>query len=150
MNLKQETKKIDNLLLSLNKSIMKKTKDQLVDYGLTLPRFHLLWKIGELQPINMSQLHEKLYIQNSTLTVLVDGLVEDTFVKRYRNPEDRRVVLLEITEEGKKCLQDILEIRQMFLQQGLDHLHPEEQKQLISLLTPVSKKVEGELKKDLV
>ncbi|MFO7815554.1 MAG: MarR family transcriptional regulator [Halanaerobiales bacterium] len=62
----------------------------------------------------MSFLHNKMHMANSTLTVIVDKLVQDRLVKRYRNPEDRRIVLLELTKKGKKKLSKMLDIRQSF------------------------------------
>jgi DNA-binding MarR family transcriptional regulator len=97
MNLNKETRDIDNLIRDINKYLVQFTKRNLKKNGLTMPRFKVLWNIKKNQPVNMSFLHKKMYMANSTLTVIVDKLVDEKFVKRYRSPEDRRVVLLELT-----------------------------------------------------
>ncbi|TDX48408.1 MarR family winged helix-turn-helix transcriptional regulator [Orenia marismortui] len=137
MKLKDETKEIDYLIRNMNKLLSQYTKEQLINKGLTLPRFKTLWMIAKLEPVNMSQLHEEMYIANSTLTVIVDRLVEDELVRRYRSPKDRRVVLLEVKAKGKECLEKILDIRQLFLEEGIKLLTKEEQGNLIKTLNKV-------------
>jgi len=94
----------------------------------------------------MSVLHEKMYMANSTLTVIVDKLEKEELVKRYRNSEDRREVLLELTEKGNDLLLEMLNVRQSFLENSLKELQLEKQKKLINLLKPVLKNLEQNMK----
>ena len=48
----------------------------------------------------MSELSQVLSLDNSTMTGLVDRLEKGGFVSRQSNPEDRRALLLYITESG--------------------------------------------------
>jgi DNA-binding MarR family transcriptional regulator len=48
-----------------------------------------------------STLARRLAMPKPTLTALVDGLVDRGYVTRERSPEDRRVVRLSITAEGR-------------------------------------------------
>ena len=141
-----ETKEIDRLIRDIHKHLVQYTKGKLKDIGLTMPRFLVLWHIRKFQSVNMSFLHEKMYMANSTLTVIVDKLVEEELVKRYRNPEDRRIVLLELTANGEELLKEILDIRQDFLEKGLADIEISEQKKIINLLKPVLGNLEEMLK----
>ncbi len=134
MNLKKETIEIDNLVRNINKILNCYTKAQLSDCNLTLARFYSLWVISKLEPVNMSQLKENIMVSNSTLTVTIDHLAEEGFVDRYRDRNDRRVVLLKITTKGKKQLQDLLKKRQKFFQESLKNLNQQQQNQIIKLL----------------
>lgn len=133
MELKEETVKLDNLLRGINTHLNKYTKTKLSKYNLTFPRFHTLWVISKLEPVNMSQLKKKLMAANSTPTVTVDHLVEEGFVDRCRDKKDRRIVLL-ITQQGKMQLQKLLNERQLFLQKALKEIDIDEQQQAICLL----------------
>ncbi len=146
MKLQSETREIDSLLRNINKLLVNYTKKQLAKYNLTLPRFHTLWMISKFQPVNMGSLHEEMLVAGSTLTIIVDYLVEKNIVKRYRCKDDRRVVLLEVTEQGEELVQSLLEERQSFLQQALLKLGTEEQKSLINLLKPVYESLETQSK----
>ncbi|QTL97403.1 MarR family transcriptional regulator [Iocasia frigidifontis] len=134
MELKEETVKLDNLLRRINIHLNKYTKTKLSKYSLTFPRFHTLWVISKLEPVNMSQLNKKLMAANSTLTVTVDHLVEEGFVDRCRDKKDRRIVLLKTTQQGKMQLQKLLNERQLFFQKALNEIDIDEQKQAICLL----------------
>ena len=132
--LKKETKDIDKLIRDIHRHLGQYTKRNLKKKDLTMPRFIVLWHIIKQQPVNMSFLHEKLYMANSTLTIIVDKLVEEELVKRYRNPEDRREVLLELTDKGDDLLCKMLYARQNFLEQALADLAPDKQQVMIELL----------------
>jgi DNA-binding MarR family transcriptional regulator len=67
----------------------------------------------------MGDIHEELHMANSTVTVIVDYLHEAGLVKRRRDADDRRVVLLEITDAGNKIMKDLLKQRQDFMKQAL-------------------------------
>lgn len=137
MELNNETEEIDKILRDIHKYLAQYTKVNLKKNNLTMPRFMVLWYISKCQSVNMSSLHEKMYMANSTLTVIVDKLVETEFVERYRSPKDRRVVLLELTESGDKKLCKILNLRQSFLQEAMDDLNLADQTKLIELLSPI-------------
>ncbi|RCW50470.1 MULTISPECIES: MarR family winged helix-turn-helix transcriptional regulator [unclassified Halanaerobium] len=147
MNLNKETRDIDKLVRDIHKYLVQFTKRNLKKNGLTMPRFMVLWNIKKNQPVNMSFLHEKMYMANSTLTVIVDKLVDEKFVKRYRSPEDRRVVLLELTESGDKLLCKMLYVRQSFLEKALNDLDLQEQDKVIESISSVCNNLESLLKK---
>lgn len=52
----------------------------------------------------LSELGEFLVVTRANITGLVDGLVKDGLVRRIDHPEDRRMVLAELTEKGKKFI----------------------------------------------
>lgn len=145
--LKKETRNIDKLIRDIHKHLVQYTKKHLKHNGLTIPRFSVLWHIKKSQPVNMSFLHKKMYMANSTLTIIVDKLVDKELVKRYRNPDDRRVVLLELTESGNKLLCKMLNIRQRFLQQAITELDSDKQQVLMELLGTILNNLENSLHK---
>lgn len=147
MDLNKETKELDKIIRDINKCLVEYTKNSLKENGLTMPRFLVLWHITKYEPVNMSVLHQKMYMANSTLTVIVDKLVKEVLVKRYRNSEDRREVLLELTEKGNDLLLEMLNVRQSFLENSLKELQLEKQNKLINLLKPVLKNLEQNMKK---
>ena len=147
MKINKKTKELDKIMRDINKYLVEYTKENLKENGLTMPRFLVLWHITKYEPVNMSVLHKKMYMANSTLTVIVDKLVKEELVKRYRNPEDRREVLLELTEKGNDLLCEMLNIRQSFLEKAMHKLNVEEKNTLINLLKPVAKNLEKNLKK---
>lgn len=68
----------------------------------TMAQMHCLHEIGELGTPTMSELSEELGLHPSTVTALVDALVEQGLVQRKRDPDDRRVVRVTHTAEGRR------------------------------------------------
>ncbi|MCC3145533.1 MarR family transcriptional regulator [Halanaerobium sp. Z-7514] len=111
--------KIEEKIRNISKYLNEYTKDQLKCHNLTLGRFHVMRVIIKSEPVSMGDIHHELHMANSTVTVIVDYLNEAELVKRYRDPEDRRVVLLELTDKGRKIMESLLEKRQDFMKRAL-------------------------------
>lgn len=64
---------------------------------------HILEAIGVRDPRNMSSVAKTLSVTVGTLTIAINNLVKKGYVNRVRSEEDRRVVLLSLTEKGEKA-----------------------------------------------
>lgn len=63
---------------------------------------HVIEAIGIGKPKNMTSVAKSLSVTTGTLTISVNSLVKKGFVERVRSEEDRRVVLISLTEKGKQ------------------------------------------------
>lgn len=63
---------------------------------------HVIEAIGTGKPKNMTSVARSLSVTTGTLTISVNSLVKKGFVERMRSEEDRRVVLISLTEKGKQ------------------------------------------------
>jgi len=85
--------------------------------------------------INQCQLGEELLIDKASMVRIIDTLCENGMIERTANPEDRRVHLLKITNDGEKWVlvirKHINEINEMFL----SFLPEEERRQFKENLT---------------
>lgn len=64
---------------------------------------HVIEAIGLSSAKNMSAVAKSLGVTTGTLTISVNSLVKKGFVDRVRSEEDRRVVLVSLSEKGKKA-----------------------------------------------
>jgi DNA-binding MarR family transcriptional regulator len=55
----------------------------------------------------MSELAAEIKISKQQLTPIIDRLIENSLVSRKTGEDDRRIVRIEITELGRKTLQEI-------------------------------------------
>ncbi|MEE9466329.1 MAG: MarR family transcriptional regulator [Candidatus Neomarinimicrobiota bacterium] len=67
---------------------------------LTVSQCHSLECLQTSGSLTMGQLAGKLYLEVSTMTRVVDNLVAKGLVTRISEPQDRRVIRVEITDEG--------------------------------------------------
>lgn len=56
---------------------------------------------GAGQPLTPSEISERTLTSSATMTATIDGLERRGWVRRISNPDDRRSVLVEITDEGQ-------------------------------------------------
>ncbi len=63
---------------------------------------HVIEAIGTAKSKNMSAVAKMLGVTMGTLTISVNALVKKGYVERVRSEEDRRVVLVSLTQQGKR------------------------------------------------
>ena len=61
---------------------------------------HIIEAIGEKEPKNMSTVAKIMSVTVGTLTIAFNSLVKKGYVHRERSEEDRRVVLISLTERA--------------------------------------------------
>ncbi len=81
-------------------SVEEKTLKKGGGSNLTVNDIHVIDAIGVGDVKNMSTVAKILGITTGTLTISVNGLVNKGYVERVRSEEDRRVVLVSLTEKG--------------------------------------------------
>lgn len=64
---------------------------------------HIIEAIGIGEPRNMSSVARTISVTTGTLTTAINSLVRKGYVKRVRSEEDRRVVLISLTEKGYRA-----------------------------------------------
>nr|WP_267471851.1 MarR family transcriptional regulator [Turicibacter sanguinis] len=75
-----------------------------------MTEIHVIEAIRKCEPSTMGTVSKRLMITMGTLTTSVNRLVEKGYVTRKRDVNDRRVVLLDLTEKG----QSVFEIHEAF------------------------------------
>ncbi|MBM4166147.1 MAG: MarR family transcriptional regulator [Ignavibacteria bacterium] len=87
---------------------MKRLLDaKLVDYNITATQYIVLMRMVEEDGISLTELGERLHLDNPTLTGIIDRMERDRFLRRQRDTIDRRVVNVYLTENGKMLCKEI-------------------------------------------
>lgn len=74
----------------------------LASIGVSQPLLNSLAIIeGADQPLTPSEISERTLTSSATMTATIDALERRGWVRRVANPEDRRSLLVEITDEGQ-------------------------------------------------
>ncbi len=76
-------------------------------YPLSPSQAHALQVLGQREQLPLYQLALHLHLEKSTVSRLVNGLVEHAWVKRNINPENRREVLLRLTHAGRTVFEAV-------------------------------------------
>lgn len=102
-------------------------------FGITVEQFHILRHIRKGHG-SVSELAEAKGISRPAISQAVELLVNRGLVTRRQNPEDRRFVQLELTENGEQLLSAIFRENRAWMEGKLSVLTPEQMTQIIAAL----------------
>jgi DNA-binding MarR family transcriptional regulator len=72
----------------------------LAEHGLSRARATVVWLVHRGGPQTQRDLARAIGVTARNVTALVDGLEESGFVRRTAHPEDRRALLVQLTDQG--------------------------------------------------
>lgn len=85
--------------------LLRRTVDaELRSYGITLSQRDVLLTLHHEGPLDQTALRERLGLEQSSVSRLVDGLVRRALVQIRPDSADRRVRLAALTDEGRRRL----------------------------------------------
>lgn len=94
--------------------------NQICCYGISISQSHILDTLAEEGDLTMQQLARRMFKSVSTMTRVVAQLVRRGYVKRRQDPEDRRIVHVSVTPQGKAIVaavhRDLIETQKAILQ----------------------------------
>lgn len=99
-------KALNTLLVQLFKDIMHIEEEALITgefTDITIHDMHVIEAIETGAPKPSSVVAKKLSVTMGTLTKSIDRLTRNKYVLRERSDEDKRLVLLSLTEKGKRA-----------------------------------------------
>jgi DNA-binding MarR family transcriptional regulator len=102
--------------------------------GLTAVQAMVLNTLSDDDGAPAGRLAERVRLTSATLTGIIDRLENLGFVERRASKEDRRAVLVCLTDKGKRAAREIKTLNANANREFLAGLSPKEQKQLRSLL----------------
>ena len=99
---------------------------------------HIMEAIGIEKPKNMSSVARLVDVTVGTLTIAINNLVKKGYVMRVRSEEDRRVVLVSLSEKGKTAYEHHRQFPQKMVEAVLEDLNQEETLVLTNALKKLS------------
>ena len=137
MNTSDSDSLLAEQLLRLTRRVHRIQKRQLHERGLgvTPAQSRLLRTLAHWEtPPRMADLAERLEVVPRAVTTLVDGLEASGKVRRVPDPANRRVIRIELTEDGLKTLQGLRDVRRAAAEEILAPLTDEQRDVLGGLL----------------
>jgi DNA-binding MarR family transcriptional regulator len=107
--------------------------------GIRLAQYRALGMLMKSGPLAMTEIGRQLYISKPYMTVLANTLVENGWVERKNDPDDRRVVKIIITQNGKKHLHQAFEIYRADVKVQISGLDPADLQRLSAALEDLQK-----------
>jgi MarR family 2-MHQ and catechol resistance regulon transcriptional repressor len=100
-------------------------------FGVLTPRqFGVLEALHHLGPMRQGEISAKLLTSGGNVTLVVDNLEKSGLVRRERSAEDRRVVMVSLTEAGRELISRVFPKHLADIVEEMSILTPEEQEEL--------------------
>jgi MarR family transcriptional regulator, organic hydroperoxide resistance regulator len=106
--------------------------------GLTTPQFHILMMVKEKGPCKVTTLAELMGVKPSAISVMIDKLVAQGLVDRQHQENDRRVVMLSITDTGNQTLEQMSQQSNEIIGGYFNVCTPEEIEKMIQTLEKIT------------
>jgi MarR family transcriptional regulator, 2-MHQ and catechol-resistance regulon repressor len=101
--------------------------------GLTHGQFAVLEALFHLGPLNQCELARKLLRSGGNVTVVLDNLEKRGLTRRERQKDDRRMVVVSLTPQGRKLIARIFPSHAAAIMAEMSRLSPDEQETLRAL-----------------
>lgn len=102
-------------------------------------QMYMLHYILDSRKCRLTELAEKLDVKPSAVTVMIDRLQKAGYVTRSNDTADRRVIFVELTEDGRDILKKAQQIREDIVGSYLSHFGTEEARIATEVLEKIVK-----------
>lgn len=130
------------LLMKTTKVIQERIRTEMIKNKVNLTEFSVLEVLYLKGKQTIQQIGASILVASGSMTYIIDKLEQKGLLKRYGCPNDRRVIHVELTEEGLCLMDDIMPNHQELVNDMFGTLDDHESKTMVKLLEKVSKRVE--------
>jgi DNA-binding MarR family transcriptional regulator len=127
-----------NNIRILEREIEKYLKTETACCGVTFSQCHILLELELRGECSITQLAAILELDNSTLSRVIDGMVNAGLIERQVNPQDRRAAIVRLTEQGQTVANTINHQCNGFYQRVFQHLPQEKHTLVIEIIAMLS------------
>jgi DNA-binding MarR family transcriptional regulator len=104
---------------------------------------HIIEAIGIEEPRKMSDIAKRLNVTVGTLTTNMNSLEKKSYIVRERSSTDKRVVLVILTDKGRKAFFHHRDFHKKMIKSIVGGLSDEEMKVMIKCLTNLNEFLNG-------
>jgi DNA-binding MarR family transcriptional regulator len=111
----------------------------LADHSISQGRFTVLMLLHRCceEPSTPAELAERAGVTRATMTGLIDTLERDSLVSRHASADDRRTILVRLTEAGRALIERMLPDYFRCVAEIMQPLNEAERKQFVALLQKI-------------
>lgn len=130
------------VLLKANKTLEEVIKNDISSYGMKTSDFTVLEALYHKGKQTIKQISEAVLINTGSITYVIDKLEKKALLERTPCTDDRRVVYIQLTEQGIKLMEEIFPQHQKIIENIFEDVTDEEKQLFIDTLKRVGKKGE--------
>jgi DNA-binding MarR family transcriptional regulator len=106
----------------------------LKESGLSMSQMGALFHVNRKGSCGVSDIGDNLGITSAAASQMIERLVQQDLISRVEDPADRRLKQIDLTEKGRKVIQESMRARQLWLEDLVEMLTPAEQDKVVAAL----------------
>jgi MarR family 2-MHQ and catechol resistance regulon transcriptional repressor len=124
------------------KSVQERIKHDIANYDLSPTEFAVLEVLYHKGKQTVQQISSRILLASGSMTYVIDKLERKGLLKRNFCKEDRRVIHLTITKDGRKLMEEIFPQHELIIHELFGDLTNEEKELIINILKKVGQKAD--------
>ena len=132
-----DAEQLSHIVLALQRCFLLRLSGELSQGNVSFPQYFLLAALDQQEVLSMSGIAQKMGHTTAAASGLVARLENLGYVVRSSAPDDRRKVMVCITEKGTALVRRIREDMVVNLMKVMTHLSPGEQKAWLQIYTKI-------------
>lgn len=129
---------VNYLLTTAQHSVFLKMTEKLSVYDITPVQYAVLYCLWENNGTSPKEIAERLKLENSTISGILERTKKKELIKRSISKEDRRFIQVVLTEKGASLKEDVLATVEQVNTEVLSVFSDEERESLKSYLRTLS------------
>ncbi|MGI6705549.1 MAG: MarR family winged helix-turn-helix transcriptional regulator [Clostridia bacterium] len=131
------------LLMKVAWKVIRKTRKKLNEMGFGWHQFLTMKSIYPGEAVTLSEISSRISKENSNVTTLINFLEEKGIVRRVDDRKDRRVVRVELTENGEKIRERAIAEHEDYIERLYRDLSQANIEDFIEVMTMMDEKIQA-------
>lgn len=115
-------------------AVSRHSRSSIARFGVGVTEFGVLEVLYHKGELPVCQVQQRILVESSSTTYVVDKLCDRGLVRRRPSPTDRRVTLLSLTAAGRRIIERIFPPHAETMRHAVGALSPRDQTRAIELL----------------
>ena len=137
LSLSEFSDRVSEIMPVIMREFYKQQTSEFYRMKITLPQFVVLEILHREGQSRMTDLARLINVSTAAMTGIVDRLVRDGYVARASDPDDRRIIKVDLTAKGSKAVKNIIDQRKQIFSRVFGVLSQEDREEYLKILISV-------------
>ena len=137
LSLSEFSDQVVEIMPVIAREFYKKQTGEFYKMKITMPQFVVLEILHREGQSRMTDLARLINVSTAAMTGIVDRLVRDGYVARASDPDDRRIIKVDLTAKGSRAVENIIDQRKQIFSRIFGVLSEDERDQYLKILISV-------------
>ena len=137
LSIEEFSEKVCEIMPAISREFYKQQTREFYKMKITMPQFVVLEILNHKGESRMTDLARAINVSTAAMTGIVDRLVRDGYIARANDPDDRRIIKVDLTAKGARAVKNIIDQRKTIFTKIFSVLSENEREKYLEILVTV-------------